>query len=204
MSSAPISVYLLASDDKICPAELHSVIAPEHLSDWFQLWKPFMRERLKSLELHEYPQHPHWDWLKKSYVYDGELAMKGYAVTCKNETQGLMWVKTTGFSRSPETERSPLVYVEFIEAAPWNIKTLCHSVRYRGVGSILLRAAIELSRKEEFKGRIGLHALSQAEAFYLKCGMSDFGSDANYHSLRYFEMTENQANSFITNGENNV
>jgi L-amino acid N-acyltransferase YncA len=76
--------------------------------------------------------------------------------------------------------------------------------RYRGIGSILVRAAIELSKQEEFKGRIGLHSLPQADSFYsTTCGMSDLGVEAEspYAPMRYFEMTSEQAEAFIKKGQ---
>jgi len=73
--------------------------------------------------------------------------------------------------------------------------------RYCGVGSIFIRTAIEVSRLEGFKGRIGLHSLPQSESFYgNKCGMTDLGKDSNYQDLRYFEMTPEQALSFVLKG----
>jgi Arm DNA-binding domain len=70
--------------------------------------------------------------------------------------------------------------------------------RYRGVGTALLTAAIDLSLEEGFHGRIGLHSLTQAESFYRNaCGMSDLGIDSNYDNLRYFEMTSEQAAAFL-------
>jgi hypothetical protein len=53
----------------------------------------------------------------------------------------------------------------------------------------------------EFKGRIGLHSLPQANAFYANtCGMTDLGFDQDYEGLRYFEMTPGQAEAFIAKG----
>jgi hypothetical protein len=65
----------------------------------------------------------------------------------------------------------------------------------------MIRAAIALSEELEFKGRIGLHSLPQANSFYANtCGMSDLGMDADYQNLRYFEMTPEQAEAFIAKG----
>jgi hypothetical protein len=69
---------------------------------------------------------------------------------------------------------------------------------YGGVGSVLINAAIQLSQAEGFRGRIGLHSLSQAATFYRdRCGMTDFGPDSTHHDLTYFEMDESQAAAFI-------
>lgn len=74
--------------------------------------------------------------------------------------------------------------------------------RYRGVGKVLLAAAITLSVQEGKSGRIGLHSLPQADAYYRQCGMTDCGPDFAYSEwpLRYFEMIESQAASFLSGG----
>jgi hypothetical protein len=67
---------------------------------------------------------------------------------------------------------------------------------YKGVGHLLLAAAINLSFNEEFSGRVGLHALPQAESWYRDvCKMTDLGPDGT--KMRYFEMTEAQARAFL-------
>ena len=74
--------------------------------------------------------------------------------------------------------------------------------RYRGVGSILIRAAVALREELEFHGRIGLHSLPQSNGFYANtCGMTDLGADPDHESLRYFEMTPEQARAFIAKGK---
>ncbi len=120
-------------------------------------------------------------------------------------TQGMMILDTTTKRCRIEAQRGKnLVYVRYLENAPWNQKELFDPPRYHGVGSILVRAAIELSRSEDFRGRIGLHALPQSNVFYAKtCEMSDFGvdTDPNYSPMRYFEMTPEQAEAFIAKGK---
>ena len=92
-------------------------------------------------------------------------------------------------------------YVEYLEVAPWNRAELGAKPRLRGVGTVLLTAAVALSNGEGFKGRIGLHSLPQADAFYRKIGMTDLGPDAAYQNLRYFEMTVEQARAFFEKEE---
>jgi len=72
---------------------------------------------------------------------------------------------------------------------------------HKGIGTVLVAAAVQLSIDEGNKGRIGLHSLPQADSFYRdRCGMTDLGPDASYDPkvpLRYFEMTEAQATSYL-------
>ena len=94
-----------------------------------------------------------------------------------------------------------LVYVEFVENAPWNRPELFDPPRYRGVGSILIRAAVTLSEELGFHRRIGLHSLPQANGFYANtCGMTDLGTDPDHEDLRYFEMSSENALAFIAKG----
>jgi hypothetical protein len=62
---------------------------------------------------------------------------------------------------------------------------------------VMIAAAVELSWELGYKGRIGLHSLTDAEFFYKKtCGMTELGRDSAHEDLMYFEMTEKQAEAF--------
>ena len=129
----------------------------------------------------------------------GMLANPGFSIVCNGLTQGMMIVDTTNYRcRIDGQIGQHLVYVKYIENAPWNRAELVEVPRYRGVGSLLILAAIKSSMDLEFQGRIGLHSLPQANKFYANsCGMTDLGTDQNYGGLRYFEMTSEQAQTFI-------
>src|SRR5271156_3290416 len=99
--------------------------------------------------------------------------------------------------QSPSQAGKPLVYLDYLEVAPWNRPDFGPVPRLRGVGSALITAAVALSDEEGFKGRLGLHSLPQADAFYRKIGMTDLGPDPAYQNLRYFEMTVEQARTFL-------
>ena len=76
--------------------------------------------------------------------------------------------------RLPEQEGQALIYVDYIEVAPWNLKTLMLGLgegpRFNAIGSRLIEAAVRRSVEEECKGRIGLHSLPITEQFYRKVG----------------------------------
>ena len=94
----------------------------------------------------------------------------------------------------------PLVYVDYVESAPWNVIPLVEEPLYSGIGVVLMRTAVQLSYDEGFHGRVGLHALDQAEKFYQqKCGMQGCGFDPDYHNLPYYEMTRDIAARFTSN-----
>lgn len=201
-------IFLLDVEaDALIDAELRDAIEEQQLADWEALWRPALDEAIKRLHAegiprHQWPQSRHWDWRAKLSAIEHLLAHKTFCVVCDRKTQGLMAVNLTKPARIQNQRGKPLVYVEYLENAPWNRPELFPPGRYRGVGSILIRTAIECSLQEEFKGRIGLHSLPQADQFYRdSCGMTDLGPDSGYQDLRYFEMTPEQAQEFVKKGE---
>jgi hypothetical protein len=198
-------VHLRGSAGSAVQAELWDDISPEHVALWTKDWKPpidAFRQRLiqDKVPRDKWPQDLHWDWSEKADATRKVLAYQRFALTCEDRLQGLMLVNlVSSTARLPEQQGKHLVYVDFVSTAPWNRPDFVDTPRFVGVGSVLIRVAVELSRAEGFRGRIGLHSLGQAERFYRKtCGMTDVGPDTGYYNLRYFEMTETQANTFTT------
>ncbi|UUO06906.1 hypothetical protein M4951_01005 [Blastopirellula sp. J2-11] len=193
MSSSSSAVFLRhGMSGKLVSAELYDAILQRHLDDHADCWKPLI--------VAEGEQHGHWDWEAKWSFFSAQLRFQSFAIECDGRTQGLMIVNTIKRCRIPTQANQHLVYVEYLEAAPWNRRDVPDFVRYKGVGTVMVAAAIQRSRDEGNRGRIGLHSLPQADLFYReKCGMTDLGPDTAYdpHPLRYFEMTEEQAAKFL-------
>ncbi|MEQ5840139.1 GNAT family N-acetyltransferase [Paraburkholderia acidicola] len=143
------------------------------------------------------PQHDHWEWGKKMEYVQGLLSYTTFSVECNGDVQGLMMVKTADeFASLPTKPGLPLVYIAYLQTAPWNWGPAATQPKYRGVGSALLLAAINMSLDLEFHGRIGLHSLAQSESWYLKQGMTKLGDSAKKNGLTYFEMAEQSARQF--------
>ena len=54
------------------------------------------------------------------------------------------------------------------------------------------------SKEEGFRGRVGLHALPQAELFYEKaCGMTPLGREIAKQNLLYMELSGQQAEKLL-------
>jgi hypothetical protein len=201
-------VFLLAvATGKPEPAELLDAITEKQLADWEAEWLPKLFEAVQRLhragiQRAHWPQSRHWDWRRKAAALQGMLANPGFSIVCGGVTQGMMLVDVIAKRcRIKDQVGKNLVFVSFVENAPWNRPELFNPPRYRGVGSVLMRAAVQLSKEQEFKGRLGLHSLPQANGFYANtCGMTDLGPDADYQDLRYFEMTPEQAEAFIEKG----
>jgi hypothetical protein len=144
-------------------------------------------------------QDAHWDWRRLAEIRGNPLLYQMYAVECAGRMQGIMLVKKGGsFSRHPDHPNADMIYVERIATAPWNRPRFMDKPIYKGIGQLLLAAAVNLSFDEELGGRIGLHALSDAEAFYRDViGMTDFGRDEDHYGLCYFELSSTQAQAFL-------
>lgn len=183
-------------------AELRDAIEQAQIDDWQTKWQPALLGILqdlarKGVPMSQWPQSWHWNWAQKAARVQGLLAFKGLSVVAQGETQGLVQVDLTKAGREPSQVRKPLVYIDYLEVAPWNRPEFGVAPRLRGVGTALLTAVVALSEDEGFKGRLGLHSLPQADAFYRKIGMTDLGPDSAYQNLRYFEMTAEQARAFL-------
>lgn len=184
-------------------AELYSPVDTRHIADFDQHWKPAIHQRLRQLPRGSQTgdadlQDWHWDWRKKADLFAGRLDYQSFALECGGMTQGLMLCSLVQVAREPSQRNQHLAYVDYVHAAPWNRRRFTDTPLYRGVGRILIAAAVSLSREQEFAGRIGLHALPQSELWYRdRCGMTDLGIDAAYQGLRYFEMTTAQADRFL-------
>ena len=197
---AEVSAIVLEGADGVqTPAELWDEIQPGHIEAWRQTWLParaLIVERLRQdgLTGADLPQSRNWDWEKKLEGIRGQLLFPTFAVMSANGVQGLIQLDTLESAREPSQAGSALVHVSFLEVAPWNWPTPYQTPRYRGVGMALMTAAVQLSVDQGFKGRLGLHALPQAEGFYREaCGMLDLGPDPAYGGLKWFEMTSDVA-----------
>jgi GNAT superfamily N-acetyltransferase len=197
------TIYLLdvATGDSV-EAELRDAIEQAQLDDWQTKWQPALLAVLqelarKGVPMSQWPQSWHWNWAQKTARVQGLLAFRGFSLVAQGATQGLVQVDLTKSGREPSHAGKPLVYIDYLEVAPWNRPELGVTPRLRGVGTALVTAVVALSEEEGFKGRIGLHSLPQADDFYRRRGMTDLGQDKAYQNLRYFEMTAEQARAFL-------
>jgi hypothetical protein len=138
-----------------------------------------------------------WNWENKAADIESG-AMMLTELRCDEMPQGAIAVsKKDRISRLDDGNQ--VLYVEYLENAPWNIKGNVAGVpEYLGVGNLLIAEAVDVSLSRGLNGRIGLHSLPQAEPFYRdKCRFAEFGPDANENGLVYFEYSEQQARSHL-------
>lgn len=197
-------IYLQRSGTReAVEAELYDDITDEHREQWRTTWMPMIEstvERLKKAGVprDKWPQDLHWDWDKKTNWSRGFLSLQRFAITCGGALQGLMLVNLTKLTARIESQwGKDLAYIGYLSTAPWNRPEIAGVQQFQGVGRVMVRRAVQVSRDEGFRGRVGLHALGQAASFYRTvCGMTDLGPDSTYLGLPYFEMTEAQAKAF--------
>lgn len=191
-------------------AELIDEITVEHFLETKRLWRPLIlraTELLKQQGRHNViPDYASWDWTKKE-PYLHMLATRFFGITCRNALQGIVMMQTENVSgdcqsKLAEQRGKALLYVDYLQVAPWNIKILMEPIgqktEFRGIGTRLMEAAIQLSIDEGFKGRIGLHSLPSSESFYRdECGMTPVARDPKKQNLLWFEFTSIQAEAYL-------
>jgi hypothetical protein len=207
-----VPTTLLSSATKSAvPAELHDDVTLDILFDAEELWAPervrFLRDCLRAgVKPDELPQSIHWNWSLKAIKIPGLVAgplspYRMFGIKADGEWQGLLLAKGVGYQARIGAPGRDVVYVDFVESAPWNWREdkAGRVARFKGVGPQLIDLAIRWSIDLGMKGRVGLHSLPQADSFYRdKCGCTDLGIDPKYQPpLRYFEFTEAQALDFI-------
>ena len=186
-------------------AELLDLLAPEDLLVLEAMWTPD-RSRIvleiarAGLAHEERPQSLSWNWRAKAHNLR-LLQASCYAVVCDGEWQGVMLTKSaTHFARLGEARGKPLVYIDFLEVAPWNwtIPGIEQFGRFGLIGPRLFERAVLQSWKEGFEGRIGLNSLPQSEGFYRDaCRMTPLGDDDDHDGLTYFELSRDNANRIL-------
>ncbi len=170
----------------VLEAVLTRDVSPELFDHIELLWAP-ARQRLALQN-----EHRHWDWrVKQDDVRAGRQRV--FTVSCWETVQGAMALE--GHDRYTLTGE-PLVYIAYIEAAPWNLES--RSKRLHGVGSALIGAAIHWSIERECAGRIGLHSLPSAENFYgTTLRMTADPRRVSDQGLMYFEYDSEGAQAFL-------
>lgn len=194
--------------DEVVAVELHDALRRADLElierSWASDRARIMADLLRAdVARRAWPESLHWDWSRKASELD-LLALRGFGIFCERAWQGAMMTRTVGHrAKLVEDRNKPLVYIDFLEAAPWNwrVAPIGQERRLKGVGVVLMREAVSQSIDEGFHGRVGLHALPQAEQFYSRvCGMTRVEEEPGAGPLVYFEFTRAQGRAFLQGG----
>lgn len=137
----------------------------------------------------------HWNWGRKNQSMMSSIH-RMFALLDGEAVEALMRVDLSKPSRLRPSPRTPIMYIDYLAVAPWNRSAIQSPRRFRGLGKLLLGAAVSISVEEGMDGRCGLHSLPQSEGFYSQAGMQDFGVDAE-SGLSYFEFSPDMARKFL-------
>lgn len=199
MSEIPVPLHEVASG-KIVRAALDLDLGPYDLEAIEKVWGPLRRDAARQIARERgptaAPQHWQWDWRSKARLLQFPT-FRCLGIRHAGEIQGLAMVDADLHHArvAPDTGK-PIMYVEFLEVAPWNC-ALVTPRRFTPVGPRLMEAIVRLSEEAGYHGRTGLHALPQSEEFYRRCKMTEMDPDPKKENLRYFEMTRTQATAFV-------
>ena len=131
------------------------VAQPEDAAAWEKTWKAALASSAAD--------DADWDWIQQ---IDSGRTLEGRLCIAARSALALEGMMSLSIEHSRYTPGSDLVYVEYVAVAPWNRRELSASPRIRGVGKVLVRAAMTVSFDLGLEGRIGLHSKPASEAFY--------------------------------------
>jgi hypothetical protein len=172
---------------------------PSRLEDIERYWRPAREQAARALaQTGAGVEHSHWDWENKVRTA-GSGHHRIVTVECGGKVQGAMAALGEPRPSAILPEGGPVIYVDYLETAPWNLKWLPTRPQFLGVGTLLIAEAVLMSLEAGWGGRIGLHSLPGAERFYqTACQMTMIGRDPDYHDLVYFEFTQAQSSAWLT------
>lgn len=203
MTGNGIPVFLKdTSSNAFVQAELRDSVGQLELQDWLTKWVPARNQIVGDLIASQapvaaLPQSSHWNWAAKMQEISGLLAHQAYSISCQGDTEAMMRLDCSSKRcRLPSQAGLDIVYLDYLEVAPWNWGgPYLPPPKYKGLGRIMLRAAVEVSLAEGFKGRLGLHSLPQATGFYDYYGLEFIQVDPGY--LPYYELTPEKAQALL-------
>ena len=182
--------------------ELDDDLSTDVLLDVEDQWAPArqdLRSTLKNLGIarKDWPESLHWDWGRKSLqlAFGDPDDFRVMAIRRQTiwEAAIVTLCKNHVTLMAPDIGK-PLVYVDYLEVAPWNWTVDKFQARkFKAAGPALLRAAVEQSYAKNWNGRVGLHALPQATLFYQSQGLQFVKNDPNKQNLPYYELSAAEA-----------
>lgn len=128
------------------PAQLCDCLGVLDMLDAEEQWAPWrirvLRKFMESgIEQESWPEHCHWNWAKKAKELkklDIDNPLSPYrimGVKHEDQWQGIILVTSVGHGTRLGRKGRSLLYVEFLETAPWNlsISDVRQAPRFRGV-----------------------------------------------------------------------
>ena len=197
---------LLTHDGNCVDYQLHHGwdIAKAHICD--KDWGKFNVELLRFIKNMNYDneslslvfeklqmEDSHWKWFNKSVHYK-TTEFDWFFLMANGFPQGVCLI----YHPKPSAlEKGDIFYIEYVAVAPWNRDNPMQARIFKGVGSILIKYAVNYAHTElNLKYGFSLHALPKASDFYYKIGMVAH-PPLDKEGLQYFEMLEQHATKFV-------
>jgi len=178
-------IQLATGSEEMVPGII-CTMTQRHLMQIETLWKNMLIEAAQA--------DMGWGWDYKLRLATTDDRFEAYVVEQEDVVHGVVLVEThwhrsqLSYGGATALEnRSPLVYVEYLASAPCNRRSLEDPPFFTGIGGVLLSFARQRSINLGYGGRVGLHSLPHAEAFYRRYNMPDYGPDPAKDGLVYFE-----------------
>lgn len=145
-------------------------------------------ELLDAYQLNDF----HWAWAQKAQQCNSAEYFWFY-LKADGKVQAACIIKHPKESRA---DSAGIFYVDYLAVAYWNRRRNGYARRFDGVGTKLLVHAINYSINVlGYRPGFSLHSLPSSEGYYRSLQMTDYGIDAGYQNLRYFEASEPVARS---------
>lgn len=153
----------------------------------------YSEEELQSVLDEIFIEDAHWDWLLKSYAYRTDEYNWFYLIV-EDKVEAVCLIYHPKESAFDSTN---IFYIEYVAVAPWNRPNPKGGQRFKGLGSILVKHAINFAVNDlGLRPGFSLHSLPKAEKFYVKLGMENFPKYQK-GTLKYFEMSEDKASAML-------
>lgn len=134
----------------------------------------------------------HWVWTQKAQQCNSAEYFWFYLMA-DGKVQAACIIK---HPKESKVDGAGIFYVEYLAVAYWNRDRNGYARRFAGAGTKLLVHAINYSISVlGYRPGFSLHSLPSSEGYYRGLKMTDYGIDADYHDLRYFEASEPVAQS---------
>jgi hypothetical protein len=153
-----------------------------------------------------------WDWAALVQQHPDGAEWRQFQLTAAEHVQGLLIVRSLWATRSPANTGMSGAYMEYVATAPWNrLDEYGRRVderfgRVAPVGRLLVGAAIDLSCKLGWSGRLGWHSKPGAEKWYKDVlpGIWAGGPDLEEEGLEYFEISPDVAATYLAGISNSL
>lgn len=136
----------------------------------------------------------HWNWLRKA-AHCNTNEYHWFFLTADQTIQAICIIYHPKESR---IDSKNIFYVDYLATAFWNRDRPGHKKTYSKLGIILLAHSIHYAINNlNYRPGFCLHSLPNAESFYTRIGLTDFGHDEEKENLKFFEAEEAAALSIM-------